>query len=445
MSRFRDFESRAEPPASRLFRRAESEMRRHQTDEAPDARAVRAASTGQWWGRRSRGAQPGAGPGGTAGDGPVSAPSGQAPSAPELDPAPGNALSDALSRLGSEAGTGPAGRTRPASRRRQRIWEVDTPPATDDGPLLLDERLDTEGPLADPDAAAGRAPSRPAGPAEHSALRGPDADEIAYARAQMARMSERGLVSEADPQTRPEAAPRSESGSRYRPVAEGARRRTARGEHADDRSWEDAARRAPRRAGAEAQAPDPDGAEADDDVARARAQIARMGGAAPPAAAASAGDSARARTRVLGFGGAAAPDDPFAQDAAEAPTRGAAFPVGWLVIVDGPGRGASFALTGGVAHLGRGADQTVCLDFGDDTISRDAHASVAFDPEDARHYLGAGAKSNLVRRNGRPVLGTEELVSGDLVRVGETTLRFVAFCDADFAWGGAGDTGERHG
>jgi hypothetical protein len=228
-------------------------------------------------------------------------------------------------------------------------------------------------------------------------------------------------------------------------VAEGARRRTARGEHADDRSWENAARRAPRRAGAEAQAPDPDGAEADDDVARARAQIARMGGAAPPAAAASAGDSARARTRVLGFGGAAAPDDPFAQDAAEAPTRGAAFPVGWLVIVDGPGRGASFALTGGVAHLGRGADQTVCLDFGDDTISRAAHASVAFDPEDARHYLGAGAKSNLVRRNGRPVLGTEELVSGDLVRVGETTLRFVAFCDADFAWGGAGDTGERHG
>jgi hypothetical protein len=119
--------------------------------------------------------------------------------------------------------------------------------------------------------------------------------------------------------------------------------------------------------------------------------------------------------------------------------------VAWLVIVDGPGRGASFALTGGVAHVGRGVDQTVCLDFGDDTISRAAHASIAFDPEDARHYLGAGAKSNLVRRNGRPVLGTEELASGDVIRVGETTLRFVAFCDETFAWEGAGGAGEQNG
>jgi pSer/pThr/pTyr-binding forkhead associated (FHA) protein len=104
------------------------------------------------------------------------------------------------------------------------------------------------------------------------------------------------------------------------------------------------------------------------------------------------------------------------------------------VVTAGAGRGASFALTSGVATLGRGQDQTVSLDFGDTAISRHAHASVAFDEETGRFFLGAGAKSNIVRRNGRPVLATEELENGDEIRLGETTLRLVALCGPDFSW-----------
>ena len=40
----------------------------------------------------------------------------------------------------------------------------------------------------------------------------------------------------------------------------------------------------------------------------------------------------------------------------------------------------------------------------------------------------------MVRMNDRPVLSTEELQSGSTIRIGETTLRFVAFCDNGFSW-----------
>ena len=169
----------------------------------------------------------------------------------------------------------------------------------------------------------------------------------------------------------------------------------------------------------------------EDEVAFARAQLARM---AELGLNDDAPGTARAKTRVLGFRPPEADDDPFGGAHAPAANRGPDYPVGWLVVTAGSGRGASFGLTAGVATLGRGEDQTVRLDFGDTAISRSAHASIAYDAESGRFFLGAGAKSNLVRRNGRPVLATEEIASGDAIRLGETTLRFVALCGDGFAW-----------
>jgi len=169
----------------------------------------------------------------------------------------------------------------------------------------------------------------------------------------------------------------------------------------------------------------------DDEVAFARAQLARM---AELGLNDDAPGTARAKTRVLGFRPPEADADPLGGASAPAASRGPDYPVGWLVVTAGSGRGASFGLTAGVATLGRGEDQTVRLDFGDTAISRSAHASIAYDAESGRFFLGAGAKSNLVRRNGRPVLATEEIASGDAIRLGETTLRFVALCGDGFAW-----------
>jgi len=146
--------------------------------------------------------------------------------------------------------------------------------------------------------------------------------------------------------------------------------------------------------------------------------------------------SGRVKTRLLGFQHSSEAEiDPFAAATGNATARNEAkFPVGWIVVVEGPGLGSSFTLFSGVSPIGRGEDQAVKLDFGDTSISRINHALVAYDPEQRRFFLGHGGKANIVRLNDQPVLSTEEMTNSDLIRIGETTLRFVALCGRDFEW-----------
>lgn len=145
----------------------------------------------------------------------------------------------------------------------------------------------------------------------------------------------------------------------------------------------------------------------------------------------------RARTRLLGFGDAGSgyvdPMSDLGESAAQPQ-----FPCGWLVVIKGPGRGASFALHAGISQIGRGDDQAISLDFGDRAISREQHAVVAYDPELGKFFLGHGGKSNIIRLNERPVLSTEDMAHGDTISIGETVLRFAAFCDQSFGWGEEG-------
>lgn len=147
----------------------------------------------------------------------------------------------------------------------------------------------------------------------------------------------------------------------------------------------------------------------------------------------------RAKTRLLGFNsGMGNAADPFAKAAGPQGGQGSdgytEFPVGWLVVVEGPGRGAAFTLYNGVAQIGRGEDQTVRLDFGDNSISRENHAAIAYDAEQNSFFIGHGGKANLVRCNKMPVLSTQVLAAGDNIRIGETTLRFVPLCSSEFEW-----------
>lgn len=140
----------------------------------------------------------------------------------------------------------------------------------------------------------------------------------------------------------------------------------------------------------------------------------------------------RAKTRMLGFH-TQEPDAVLFSNKDTA-NEGPQFPAGFLVVVDGPGRGAFFAVTARVSSIGRGPDQDVSLDFGDESISREGHASVFYDDEQNRFFLGQGNKANVVRRNNAPVLMTEELAHKDTIRIGKTSLRFHAFCGDDFTW-----------
>lgn len=161
---------------------------------------------------------------------------------------------------------------------------------------------------------------------------------------------------------------------------------------------------------------------------------------APAAAAASAANrsparSRRTKTRLIGFEKSDGDVVDLFNDAPKAaPVKSVKFPVGWLVVAEGPGRGESFSLMAGMSQIGRGEDQAVQLDFGDNSISRTNHAAIVYDNDSKEFLLGHGGKSNIVRLNDKPLISNEALKSGDVIRIGETVLRFVALCDETFSW-----------
>jgi hypothetical protein len=159
----------------------------------------------------------------------------------------------------------------------------------------------------------------------------------------------------------------------------------------------------------------------------------------------------RNKTRVLGFEPQPAAVVPLFDEGRmegevdpDKKARMVMFPTGWLVVREGPGRGAAFALSQGVSQIGRGADQTVALDFGDMAISRQNHAAIAYDPATHLFHIGHGGKSNLVRLNGKPLLSTEPLSDGDQIQIGETTLMLKVLCTPDFNWSAGEAGGDGH-
>lgn len=163
---------------------------------------------------------------------------------------------------------------------------------------------------------------------------------------------------------------------------------------------------------------------------------------ASAAAARSPARSRRTKTRLIGFEKSDGHVvDLFNDTPKVAATQRAKFPVGWIVVTEGPGRGESFALMAGMNSIGRGEDQAVQLDFGDNAISRSNHAAIVYDTDGKEFLLGHGGKSNIVRLNNKPVISNEAIKTGDVIRIGETVLRFVALCDKSFNWAD-GATGE---
>ena len=109
-------------------------------------------------------------------------------------------------------------------------------------------------------------------------------------------------------------------------------------------------------------------------------------------------------------------------------------PVGWLVVVDGPGKGRVAALGTGVNSIGRDATERVSLDYGDTTISRTNHGAITYDPRGRKFYVQPGSGTNLTYVDEQPVLAPRELEPSTHLQMGNTVLRFVPLCGVDFSW-----------
>ena len=106
---------------------------------------------------------------------------------------------------------------------------------------------------------------------------------------------------------------------------------------------------------------------------------------------------------------------------------------GWLVCVEGIDRGKDYRLHTDINYIGRSKSNDVVLGS-DPTVSRDRHAMIAYDERGKMFFFAPANGSSLIRQNGRPVLSTVELKSGDRLEIGNGTYLFMALCGEDFVW-----------
>ena len=109
-------------------------------------------------------------------------------------------------------------------------------------------------------------------------------------------------------------------------------------------------------------------------------------------------------------------------------------PVGWLVVVKGPGQGNFMAVGNGSNSVGRDERERVRVDFGDEMISRSGHSTITYDPRGKKFYLQHGAGKNLTYLEGNPVLAPTELPGFSRITIGDTELLFVPLCCEQFDW-----------
>ena len=109
-------------------------------------------------------------------------------------------------------------------------------------------------------------------------------------------------------------------------------------------------------------------------------------------------------------------------------------PVGWLVVIRGPGQGNVVTIGNGMNPIGRDRAERICVDFGDETISRHGHAVITYDPRGKKFYIQHGGGKNLTYMEDAPVLVPTELAGFSKIVMGETVLLFVPLCGERFDW-----------
>ena len=108
-------------------------------------------------------------------------------------------------------------------------------------------------------------------------------------------------------------------------------------------------------------------------------------------------------------------------------------PVGWLVVVDGPGLGNFVTIHYGQNDVGR-KDGRANLNFGDTEISRESHVKITCDQRSGLFFVSPGNGKSLGYLNESPILDPRRLGNRDKLSLGATTVMFVSLVGEDFAW-----------
>lgn len=107
--------------------------------------------------------------------------------------------------------------------------------------------------------------------------------------------------------------------------------------------------------------------------------------------------------------------------------------VGWLVSVEGPSRGVDYKIHTGYNYIGREVGDIKIE--GDQQISRQNHAMLAYVKKEHKFYVGPVAGLNIIEVNGAAVLQSAvEIHNYDIISIGATKLIFVGLCGEEFDW-----------
>lgn len=107
--------------------------------------------------------------------------------------------------------------------------------------------------------------------------------------------------------------------------------------------------------------------------------------------------------------------------------------VGWLVCIEGVNRGRDYRIRPERNFIGRSKTMHICIE-GDDTISREKHAILTYNPKKRSFKIQAGESASMVYLNDEDVDVPMELKPYDTIELGRTKLKFVPFCGDTFMW-----------
>lgn len=107
--------------------------------------------------------------------------------------------------------------------------------------------------------------------------------------------------------------------------------------------------------------------------------------------------------------------------------------VGWLVCFEGPEKGKDFRIYGRNNTVGRSEKMDICIK-GDETISRENHARLAYDQKHNAFHLIPAESTNAIYLNDEPVYVPTKIESYDVIEFGDCKLVFIPFCNDRFTW-----------
>lgn len=107
--------------------------------------------------------------------------------------------------------------------------------------------------------------------------------------------------------------------------------------------------------------------------------------------------------------------------------------VGWLICVEGADKGRDYRIRSEKNFIGRSEKMDIQIS-GDDTLSRENHAVVSYNPKNDSFKIHPGDGRGMVYLNGSDVDTPQELTPYDVIELGQTKLAFIPFCGEKFKW-----------